>query len=156
MKGLTRPARSLALFLATAGCAAGLSHRGPNVTDETAIRNLEQEVAAATERNDAAALEPLMAPDFVFVNPAGRILTREQFLDNMRTGRLRNTSYKSSDMKVRIYGPAAVVTYQSDVAGTSGLQSISARRIRSTMLVKRGGRWLIVAQQSTPVLTLPR
>jgi ketosteroid isomerase-like protein len=67
---------------------------------------------------------------------------------------LRRTAYKADEMQVRLYGDAAVVTYRSSVAGTSGIQDRAPTRRRTTMLVKRGGEWLIVAQQSTPILTL--
>jgi hypothetical protein len=36
--------------------------------DEDTVRSLEEAVAAATERNDADALAPHLAPDFTFVN----------------------------------------------------------------------------------------
>lgn len=138
----------------TLGCAPTFAHRTPDVAaDERAVRQVEEEVAAATERNDAAALAPYMTDDFSFVNPAGLLVSKEQFLDNMRTGRLRNTKYQVSEMRVRIYGDAAVVTYRSDVAGIAGMQEVAPTRRRTTMLVKRDGRWLIVAQQSTPVLS---
>jgi uncharacterized protein (TIGR02246 family) len=79
-------------------------------------------------------------------------VNKEEFLTNLRTGRLHNTSYKVDEMQVRIYGPAAVVTYRSTVAGTAGLQDRAPVRRRTTMLIKRGGEWLIVAQQSTPIM----
>jgi ketosteroid isomerase-like protein len=75
-------------------------------------------------------------------------------LANFRTGRLRNTAYKVDEMQIRIYGTAAVVTYRSTVAGTSGLQDVAPQRRRTTVLIKRDGKWLIVAQQSTPILTI--
>jgi len=114
---------------------------------------LEETVAAATERNDADTLDRYLAPDFTFVNPNGLLVTKEQFLANFRSGRLLNTSYKVDEMRVRIYGAAAVVTYRSTVAGTAGVQDRAPVRRRTTMLIKRDGAWLIVAQQSTPVVT---
>jgi uncharacterized protein (TIGR02246 family) len=141
--------------VACLGCAPVVANRANSAADDAVtVRQLEERVAAATERNDADALAPYLASDFTFVNPAGRLVTKDQFLNNMRTGRLHNTAYKVDEMQVRIYGSAAVVTYRSTVAGTAGLQEIAPVRRRTTMLVKRDGRWTIVAQQSTPVLTL--
>ena len=125
-------------------------------SEEAQVRQLEERVAAATGSNDADALEPLLAPDFTFVNPAGILISKQQFLDNFRTGFLRNSKYDVSEMQIRIYGDAAVVTYRSDVAGSAGFQQISNKRRRTTMLIKRDGRWLIVAQQSTPIFAGPR
>jgi uncharacterized protein (TIGR02246 family) len=148
----------IAMVLCGVGCRPTLGRAGDPITDAddaAVVRHLEEDVAAATERNDADALAPYLAPDFSFVNPAGLLLTKERFLSNLRSGRLRNTSYKVDDMQVRVYGAAAVVIYRSTVAGTAGMQSVAPQRWRTTTLIKRDGRWLLVAQQSTPILTAP-
>ena len=92
-----------------------------------------------------------LAPDFFFVNPAGLLMTKERFINAVRSGQLRNSRYQISDMRVRVYGDAAVVTYRSNVVGNAMAQ-VSQFRWRTTMLVRRGGTWLAVAQQSTPIL----
>jgi uncharacterized protein (TIGR02246 family) len=150
--------RKIAVLLgctwALLGCGSLIRHRTPDTHgDEDTVRHLEETVAAATERNDADTLDRYLAPDFTFVNPNGLLVTKEQFLANFRSGRLLNTSYKVDEMRVRIYGAAAVVTYRSTVAGTAGVQDRAPVRRRTTMLIKRDGAWLIVAQQSTPVVT---
>jgi len=150
------PIRTLVpVFAAIAlGCAPGIQRPAETTSsDDAAVRQVEAEVASATERNDADALAPYMVSDFTFVNPAGLLLTKDGFLDAMRTGRLHNTMYKVDEMSVRIYGTAAVVTYRSTVAGTAGMQAVAPQRRRTTMLIKRDGKWLIVAQQSTPMLS---
>ena len=144
----------LCLILGVVGCHPALRPAdSPAMDDDAVIRQLEMKVAAATEHNDADALAPYLAPDFTFVNPAGLLVNKEQFLANFRTGRLRNTAYKVDEMQVRVYGTTAIVTYRSTVAGTAGLQDAAPQRRRTTVLIKREGRWLIVAQQSTPILS---
>ena len=147
----------VAVSLAVVGCYSVARHSDETLPDDVnVIRHLEEEVAAATERNDADALVPLLAPDFTFVNPAGLLITKDAFLNNFRAGRLRNSSYKVDEVQVRVYGDAAVVTYRSTVAGTAGLQDLAPERRRTTVLIKRDGKWLIVAQQSTPILSAER
>lgn len=147
----------LCVLLGVAGCHPALRPADQaTMGDDAVIRQMEEKVAAATERNDADALAPYLAPDFTFVNPAGLLVNKEQFLANFRTGRLRNTVYKVDEMQVRIYGTTAIVTYRSTVAGSAGLQDAAPQRRRTTVLIKRGGRWLIVAQQSTPILSVQR
>ena len=53
---------------------------------------------------------------------------------------------------MRVYGAAAVVIYRSSVVGTLAGTDITSRRRRTSFLVKRDGRWLVVAQQSTPIV----
>ena len=146
----------ISIALCAVGCRSALRQPGEASTDDASVvRHVEEEVAAATERNDVNALAPYLAPDFTFVNPAGLVITKDGFLNNFRSGRLRNTAYKVDEMQVRIYGAAAVVTYRSTVAGTAGLQAVAPQRRRTTMLIKRDERWLIVAQQSTPIMSAP-
>jgi len=141
------------LSLCLLACGANL-RPGESAADEASeVRKVEEAVATATERNDVEALAPHLAADFTFVNPAGQLVTKEMFLNNFRTGRLRNTAYRVDEMQVRVYGMAAVVTYRSTVAGTAGLQELAPQRRRTTVLIKRDGKWLIVAQQSTPILS---
>lgn len=150
------PSRILAVasLVVSAGCVGrvGTPRASDMAADEAAVRRVEEQVAAATERNDADALAALMTPDFMFVNPAGVLLTKQQYLDMERSGRLRNGKYQISDVHVRVFGDAAVVTYRSNVIG-SGMGELAPQRWRTTMLVKRDGKWLVAAQQSTPILT---
>ncbi len=151
---MTRRSMWLTVVMIVLGCRAPTTHpRVVPASDEATVRADVTDIASATERNDADALAPRLAPDFTFVNPAGLLVTKEQFLNNMRTGRLHNTSYKVDELQVRLYGTTAVVTYRSTVAGTAGMQSMAPVRRRTMVLVERGGRWIVVAQQTTPVLT---
>jgi uncharacterized protein (TIGR02246 family) len=125
---------------------------GAAASDEQAIRRVEEEVVAATDHNDAATLDRLFAPDWTFVNPAGILLDKERFLGMMRAGTLHLGSYTVDSMNVRVYGAAAVVIYRSSVVGSLRGTDITSRRRRTTFLVKRDGQWLVVAQQSTPIV----
>jgi len=151
---MIRRAFTVAWLIAMVACTGHAPRvgEGAGTDDERAIRRVEEEVVAATDRNDANALEPLLAPDWTFVNPAGILLDKQRFLGLMRAGTLHLGSYTVDSMSVRLYGSAAVVVYRSSVVGTLGGNDISSRRRRTTVLIKRDGRWLVVAQQSTPIM----
>ena len=62
------------------GCHPALRQVGEASADDArVVRELEEQVAAATERNDADGLAPYLASDFTFVNPAGVLVTKDQF-----------------------------------------------------------------------------
>jgi uncharacterized protein (TIGR02246 family) len=148
---------ALAVVGTVLACARPQTAASPNAgraaaSDEQAIRRVEEEVVAATDHNDAATLDRLFAPDWTFVNPAGILLDKERFLGMMRAGTLHLGSYTVDSMSVRVYGAAAVVIYRSSVVGTLRGTDITSRRRRTTFLIKRGGQWLVVAQQSTPIV----
>ena len=117
--------------------------------DERSIRQVEDAIAGATDRNDANALDGLWASDYIFVNPYGIVMTKAQRLDLFRSGRMKLESYRRDQETIRVYGTTAVVIYRSTVRGRLSTQDISSQRRVTTVLLKRGGRWQAVSQQST-------
>ena len=124
--------------------------------DENAVREVEDAIAAATDKNDFAALEKLWADDYIFVNPAGIIQTKADRIELFRSGRLKLESYSRDEETIRISGQTAIVIYRSIVKGQRGNLDISSQRRVTTILQKRRGRWTVIGQQSTPIVTAPR
>ena len=149
---MRRSALPLVFLVAVIGCAGRPRVDVATAEDEQAVRRVEEAVVAATDRNDAETLDRLFAPEWTFVNPAGILLDKQRFLGMMRAGTLHLGSYTVDSLSVRVYGAAAVVIYRSSVVGTLGGTDITSRRRRTSFLVKRDGRWLVVAQQSTPIV----
>ena len=77
------------------------------MTAQNGVLDLVQRWAAAEERNDAEALDGLLADAFAGVGPFGFILTRDQWLARFANG-LVNRSFVVTDLQVRDYGTAAV------------------------------------------------
>jgi ketosteroid isomerase-like protein len=121
--------------------------------DERLVRQVEDAIAEATDRNDANALDSLWASDYIFVNPFGIVMTKAQRLDLFRSGGMKLESYSRDQETIRVYGTTAVVVYRSTVRGQRGTQDISSQRRVTTVLLKRGGRWQAVSQQSTTITT---
>src|ERR1700750_1620342 len=77
------------------------------MTAQNGVLDLVQRWAAAEQRNDAGALDGLLADGFAGVGPFGFILTRDQWLARFANG-LVNRSFTVTDLQVRDYGTAAV------------------------------------------------
>ena len=143
------------LFLMAASGAARAGPRASTAEDEAAVRKVEEEVVAAFQKNDADALDRLWASDYTFINPVGLVLGKAQRLALFRSGKFRYDSIQVEDLRVRVHGTAALVTYKSTVAAQRGGSKFSGQRWVTTVLVKEGGRWQVIAQQSTPIQTAP-
>jgi uncharacterized protein (TIGR02246 family) len=132
----------------------------PAVAQETATSSgSEQEVRQALEKyrtaliqRDADALQKIWTDDYIFVNGAGEMLTKQQRLENLKSGA---TALGAIDvdpqMKVRVDGDTAVVLGLVTIKGKySGKETNNKFR---SMLVwtKEGGAWRLVANQLTPV-----
>ena len=112
------------------------------MTAQNGVLDLVQRWAAAEQRNDAGALDGLLADGFAGVGPFGFILTRDQWLARFANG-LVNRSFAVTDLQVRDFGTAAVgigVLVQE----TSWLGGDSSGRFRVTLVAVQadGGWWL--------------
>jgi ketosteroid isomerase-like protein len=80
--------------------------------DEKAVAALDTQYQAAVERNDAAAMDKILADDFVLVLGTGQAYTKA---DLLKSARDKNQNYEKQveiegTQKVRVHGDTAVVT----------------------------------------------
>jgi ketosteroid isomerase-like protein len=112
------------------------------MTATTEVLDLVRAWADAEQRNDAGALDGLLADDFVGVGPLGFVLDRRQWLDRFGNG-LENRSFAVQDPQVRDYGTAAVVVGVL-AQETSWQGTDNSGRFRLTLVaVRPADRWLL-------------
>ena len=122
-------------------------------SEEGAVHKVVDEIVAALDRNDADAFDRLSTADYTFVNPAGKVWNKKQYLELIRSGTLKVESYSRDEETIRFYGDTAVVIYRSTPKGTfKGQELITNQRRVTTIMVKQGGRWLTAGRQSTPIV----
>jgi ketosteroid isomerase-like protein len=129
------------------------------MTATTEVLDLVGAWADAEQRNDAGALDGLLADDFVGVGPLGFVLDRRQWLDRFGNG-LENRSFAVEDAKLRDYGTAAVVVGVL-AQETSWQGTDNSGRFRLTLVaVRPAGRWLLagahIGMLQTPAGPPPR
>ena len=106
---------------------------------------------AAVAKKDVAGLGAVFSEDAVFTGPDGGVQTKAQLLGDLKSGALGIGSSEISDMKVRVFGESAVVTYTTTDKGKYKGRDISGRYRWTDTFVRRGGKWQIVAGQGTPI-----
>ena len=138
----------LTLLVASTGSIAAQT-----TSDEQELRRLEDNWCLALKTRSEALLGEILAEDYVEVTSSGGIESRAQALAALRDPNGSTTSCGNSNLKVRVYGDAAVVTGIMDQAGTSHGVPFSGKRLVFTdTYVRRGGRWQCVAGQSTAMV----
>jgi ketosteroid isomerase-like protein len=106
---------------------------------------------AAMIQGDQAALDRLLADDLTYTHSSGQLETKAQFLESLRSGKLRYLSAERSDVAVRLYGDTAVVTGRAEVkVSTGGEEGVLPLRF-TEVWVKSGGGWKLTAWQSTRI-----
>jgi len=112
---------------------------------EQVIRKLDNERIQAQIHADAAALERIYADDFIGVGPSGTVRTKPQVISDFTSGDLRFQSITTDDVRVRVYGNAAVETGFSTMDGQDKGKAVPRDTRFTRVWVKQQGRWRLVA-----------
>jgi len=118
------------------------------------FQNDEQQILALHEAGDKAlmsadpeVLAQIFADDYVQYNEAGQAFTKQDVLNNFRTGAIRYPSIISTGRKIRVFGDTAVVHgSESDEVEVNGKRS-AVRYVYLDVLRKCDGEWKLVASQ---------
>jgi uncharacterized protein (TIGR02246 family) len=139
-------ALAMPVFARTAGAAS-------SADDKAAITKMEQEWPMAFVKKDTAKMLSLGTPDCWFTDSSGQVTTLKSFVADVKSGAYSVQSMQIDDLKVRVYGDAAVVLgLETEKSQYKGKDSSGQYRFTDTWL-KRDGRWLCVA--SSNILVTP-
>ena len=150
------PCAALAPMLALTGWAFPGPQQGPGMPraekheGRHEIDRLEDKWRNAILKNDASALEPLLAEEYVGIRPNGTLETRDQFLARVRNIPTHLTGYEVIERKVRFYGRTALVTSLVAITDTNTADNLSGS-YRYTRVYARDpqGAWKIVNFEAT-------
>jgi hypothetical protein len=141
----------LGLLLTTAAVTA--SAQAPGMASGAAEKEVLQTLDAvdqATDQHDKAALDHLMADEFIYHGSNGIAQNKAQSIAQSAAGGTAWKGRKYDNVKVRIYGDIAVVTGSTELLGTSA-DFKSGGRLFTRIFVRRGGRWQDLGGQMTLV-----
>ncbi|HKE31126.1 MAG TPA: nuclear transport factor 2 family protein, partial [Candidatus Angelobacter sp.] len=113
------------------------------------ITQLEDASRDAALKSDPSWAEKNVADDFVRINVEGKLLNKDQFIDNIKKTKFESLDFV--DRKVRIYGNSAIVNLTANVKGTSDGKDISGTNRVTRVWTKIKGQWKLVNFQSTRV-----
>jgi uncharacterized protein (TIGR02246 family) len=125
--------------------------KDPKRTVEQAIRKLDDERIQAQIHADAAALERIYADDFIGVGPSGTVRTKPQVISDFTSGELRFQSITTDDVRVRVYGNAAVETGRSIMSGQDKGNTVPHNTRFTRVWIKQQGRWRLVANHYSSI-----
>jgi len=112
---------------------------------EQALKDVENKWVEALAKADAATLGSILANTYVDTDEQGHRSDKKGVLSVLKSGDLKIASIKLSEMKVEVYGDAAVVTGSAVQKGAFKGQALPADVIFTDTFIKRGGKWRAVA-----------
>jgi ketosteroid isomerase-like protein len=116
------------------------------------IDQSEESWRTAILKGDSAALAGLLADDYTGITAKGAIQTKDQAIDNLRSGSLQLSALTISDRKVRIYGTTAVVTSLAELTGTKKDPEVTGRYRYTRVYVRnQAGMWKIVSFEASRI-----
>ena len=118
---------------------------------EQELKKLEMQWDEAGVKKDVAVYDRLLADDFMLTGPNGNLVTKAQFTAELKSGEDIVFSSTLSDMKVRVYGDTAVVTYVEKAKETFKGQDVSGTSRWTDTWVKHGGSWQCVAAHGSRI-----
>jgi len=123
--------------------------RTPQTADSLELLRLEPVWNDAHIRGDTVALSNLWAEDLVVTVPEMRVMSKADLLRFWRSGRSVISRYETSDIRIRVYGEAAVVTGRLRRERNFNGRTLGDDWRFTKVYVRRGGRWQVVAYQAS-------
>jgi ketosteroid isomerase-like protein len=116
------------------------------------IDQLEEAWRNAVLKANTAALDALLADDYIAITPSGTLQSKEQTLANLRSGLIHFTAIEFSDRKLRFYGATALVTSRAEVSGATPAGDLSGSYRYTRVYVRdERGKWKIVSFEASRI-----
>jgi len=94
---------------------------------------------------DAAFMEGILADDYTWTDPTGKIHSKAEEIASIKSGQGLVTSNVDDEVKIRVYGDAAVVTGRTTAKWIEKGKESSGQIRWTDTWIKRNGRWQCVA-----------
>ncbi len=147
----------IGILLLTAFSSNGSGHGQTSGHQPQKLPQAEQEVLARNQawcdaivKGEMGTLDQLLADDYIITSGAATLRDKKGELADLRLPPgLSWVFVKTDDLRVRVYGDAAVVTGRIRWRVKNKDREVDDERRFTSVFVKQKGQWRIVAQQMT-------
>ncbi len=126
-------------------CLPTLANKSQESADLAELSRLEEVWNDAYVHGSVEPLEQLLADDLVVTMTDMAVLTKAQSIGLLRSGHLKFRRYETSDIRIRVYNDAAVVTGRLQRTRTVNGNNIDDDWRFTKVYVRRAGKWQVVA-----------
>jgi ketosteroid isomerase-like protein len=138
-------------LLVAFGAVVAQQKKKAGANDEAAIIALEHKWEQANVKADVAALDSILADTFISTTVDGVVRTKAELLGDVKSGEIKYETSKVDDLKVYVYGNAAVVNGRwHGKFVEKGKADETTERFTDTF-VKQNGVWRCVASHASPI-----
>jgi uncharacterized protein (TIGR02246 family) len=116
--------------------------------DEQRILRLFEDGDRALVAGDVGELSRIFADDYMQCDESGRVSTKSDVIENLRSGAIRFISMVSTGRRIRLLrDDVAIVHGSEDDEVEQGGKRFSVRYVYTDVVMKRDGKWQIVGSQ---------
>lgn len=138
---------SSSLFSGQSPSDAPVSKSDPSRGEREVRQLLEGLAVKHGSKADANELERLYADEFTTTNASGQVLDKAAVIAARVSGKILSQSYELGEITIQIYGDIAIAKTSERIEGNT----VSGRYRHLRVLIKRDGRWQILASQMTKI-----
>lgn len=120
-----------------------------SATAEQAVFDAEKEWARAVTSQNFAALEHILSDELIYAHSTGVIESKRDYLDKLKSGQQRYDTIEHEKTIIKVFGDAAVAHSIVRMTGQTKGQPFDNRLMMLHMWIRQGGRWQLVAHQTT-------
>lgn len=127
------------------------------------LMQMERDWSAAYLKHNTSVISRMLADDYIGIDGRGIITNKAQEIEEAAAPALGTPpparqviSDTVTDMKVRVYGEAAVITGRTIEKVLSNGKELDIQYRRTTVYVKRQGRWQCVSFHGSRIIEPPR
>lgn len=117
--------------------------------DETALRAIEAKWDAANRKGDTVTLDSIFADGFISTSPEGEVRTKAEVLARVKSGSIKFESSNADDLRIAVYGDAAVVNGRWKGKFTEKGKTVDATERFTDFFIRQKGQWRCVASQAS-------
>lgn len=134
----------LALMVPTTG-------RADDADAKAEVAKLTRQASESLVKGDTTTLDTILADDWVVIGPDGQVGTKDSQAKDLKEEATDFVAMDASEVKVRVYGDAAVVTGRYQVKVKMRGQERGGPVRRTDFFAKVGGKWRCVSTQVTHI-----
>jgi ketosteroid isomerase-like protein len=112
--------------------------------DETTIRENMREIYRAFLERDVEALGRAFADDFTFSDPAGPVVSKEEWLEDIASGDLAFECIEAGEPELRLAGDSVVVLGRATLRGRYSKSNYNGTFTYMGVYAKQGDDWKLM------------
>jgi hypothetical protein len=117
--------------------------------DKAALAKFENDFGTILARNDGIGFDEKLTPDWKMILSDGTVMTRDELLRSVKSGKLKFTAHSVAELDVRVYGDAAVVIGVGNSKGTWESEPFDGKDRFTDVFIRKDGKWVCVSSHSS-------